>query len=124
MLKFLTKADGSPLKGAPGEDAADSEDAAPGGGEDAPLPKSFLSLNVNGLKTRVEQPDGLWLEGIGKLVQRLDPDVIAMQEVKLTAKAPPGAKRGDGQRRQRVRSSAAPSARGVPVCLVYPCLQC
>ena len=29
----------------------------------------------------------------------LEPDIIAMQEVKLTAKAPPGAKKGDGRPR-------------------------
>ena len=29
----------------------------------------------------------------------LEPDIIAVQEVKLTAKAPPGAKKGDGRPR-------------------------
>lgn len=101
MLKFLTKANGSPAGGK--ETVARDEGAMSESREDGPLPLSFLSLNVNGLKTRVEQPDGSWLEGIGKLVRRLDPDVIAMQEVKLTAKAPLGAKRGDGKPRQRVR---------------------
>ena len=66
-----------------------------------PLPRTFLSLNVNGLKTRVAQEDGAWLRGIGALVERLEPDVIAMQEAKLTAKAPPGAKRGDDKKRER-----------------------
>ena len=100
-MKFLKKADGGSATAARDEKGAGSE----GSDGDAVLPRSFLSLNVNGLKNRVEQPGGSWLKGIGELVARLDPDVIAMQEVKLTAKAPLGAKRGDGKPRQRVSRS-------------------
>jgi exonuclease III len=91
----------SPAGGADAKRPKVGEDESEGSCESGPLPRSFLSLNVNGLKTRVDQPDGKWLEGIAKLVQELDPDVIAMQEIKLTAKAPPGAKKGDGKPRQR-----------------------
>ena len=77
------------------------EEVEEGDCESGPLPSSFLSLNVNGLIIRVSQGDGEWLEGIGKMVENLDPDVIGMQEVKLTAKAPPGAKKGDGRPRER-----------------------
>ena len=94
MLKFLSPAAGKRQKVEETGDEGDCEGGA--------LPCTFLSLNVNGLKVRVEKEEDGWLEGIGKMVQRLDyPDVIAMQEVKLTAKAPGGAKRGDGKPRER-----------------------
>jgi exodeoxyribonuclease III len=94
MLKYLSPAAGASKRQRTDEGECDSPLAGP-------LPCSFLSLNVNGLKTRVEQADGAWLRGIGELVKRLEPDVIAMQEVKLTAKALQGAKKGDGQPRER-----------------------
>jgi len=58
--------------------------------ERGPLPLSFLSLNLNGICTRLEKQGGQWLKGIANLVEEKDPDVIAFQEVKLTAKAPAG----------------------------------
>ena len=94
MLKYLSPSGGASKRQRTEEEKGDSPLAGP-------LPCSFLSLNVNGLRTRVEQADGAWLRGIGELVTRLEPDVIAMQEVKLTAKAPQGAKKGDGQPRER-----------------------
>ena len=93
MLKYLTGGGAAEQKPKTDEEEGNCHSGA--------LPCSFLSLNVNGLKTRVEQADGAWLTGIGKLVEQLDPDVIGMQEVKLTAKAPAGAKKGDGRPRQR-----------------------
>jgi len=61
MMKFLTGG-GTAKK-------QKVEECESGDCESGPLPCSFLSLNVNGLKTRVEQENGAWLEGIGKLVQ-------------------------------------------------------
>ena len=93
MHRFFAPAGGAMKKPRLSEDV--------GSCESGPVPRSFLSLNVNGLFLRVEQKEGGWMDGVGDLVRRLEPDVIAMQEVKLTAKAPKGAKRGDGAARER-----------------------
>lgn len=66
--------------------------AAPAGN-----PRTIISWNVNGL---VPQLKNAWPD-IQSFLAREKPDVLCLQEVRFPARAPKGAKRGDGQRRQR-----------------------
>eukprot|EP01054_Gregarina_sp_Poly1_P005656 Gregarina_sp_Poly_1__5655@NODE_2982_length_1483_cov_25_786723_g1883_i0_p1_GENE_NODE_2982_length_1483_cov_25_786723_g1883_i0NODE_2982_length_1483_cov_25_786723_g1883_i0_p1_ORF_typecomplete_len412_score20_50Exo_endo_phos/PF03372_23/2_3e18Exo_endo_phos_2/PF14529_6/6_6Exo_endo_phos_2/PF14529_6/0_71_NODE_2982_length_1483_cov_25_786723_g1883_i01981433 len=68
-------------------------------GHSCQSPLKILSWNANGLVSRIKTHKEL--EAFGSLVQRHDPDLICIQEVKLSAHGPPGCAKGDGRPRQR-----------------------
>ena len=62
-------------------------------------PETMVTWNCNGLSTRLRQPRDV--AAFEQLLKDVDPDAVLLQEVKLAASGPPGAKRGDGQPRNR-----------------------
>ncbi|EKX40256.1 hypothetical protein GUITHDRAFT_75737 [Guillardia theta CCMP2712] len=101
MLKFLKRAgDGEAReeeqKRRREEEVEESDTSSASSGR---LPRSFLSWNANSLVNRCKEEENM--RGFCDLVLKLEPDVIALQEVRMVASAPPGSKRGDGRKRDR-----------------------
>jgi len=73
-------------------------------------PQTLVTWNCNGLATRLRQSKDV--KGLEQYVRGVDPDAVLLQEVKLAASGPPGAKRGDGQprNRQNLKRDDGPSA--------------
>eukprot|EP00960_Hanusia_phi_P025944 745983-Hanusia_phi.AAC.1 len=107
MLKFLKRESGGgdreekqKKRREEEEQRGEDEDPSPASTlSSGRLPLSFLSWNANSLVNRCKEGSNIkdWLD----LVRGLQPDVIALQEVRMVASAPPGSKRGDGRKRDR-----------------------
>lgn len=78
-----------------------ASDAAQVDNPDAPEPATFLTWNANSLPTRCKGSADI--KDFCRLIEQLEPDVVALQEVRMTAHAPDKAKKGDGQLRDRGR---------------------
>ncbi|CEM33536.1 unnamed protein product [Vitrella brassicaformis CCMP3155] len=62
-------------------------------------PLKIVTWNVNGLTTRIK--DHKQWKDFESFMETEKPDVVCLQEIKLCAAAPPGAKKGDGRPRDR-----------------------
>jgi exonuclease III len=87
--------------------ASDSDSSAAGGsssssaasGSSSSTPLKVVTWNCNGLSSRLASDQDLG--SFVRFVRREAPDVILLQEVRMAAAGPPGAKPGDGQPRHR-----------------------
>eukprot|EP00873_Tetraselmis_striata_P011720 jgi/Tetstr1/431984/TSEL_021461.t1 len=107
MHKFLKRpADGGGAAGSEGK-AAKLDD---GGGGPVPEPRTLMTWNCNGLTGRANSE--AQAEALRAMVATHAPDVLALQEVRMPASAPKGAKKGDGQPRSRgTPNSTTPAGR-------------
>eukprot|EP00961_Rhodomonas_salina_P166977 2250032-Rhodomonas_salina.1 len=97
MLKYLIRPNqNDSVEGEPAQKKAKDVNGEEDGG---PLPSTFLSWNANSFANRCKNPDHI--SEFARVVEEHDPDIIAIQEVRLMAAAPFGAKRGDGKPRNR-----------------------
>lgn len=73
-------------------------------------PMKIVTWNCNGLGSRLTSAEDL--KEIVGFVNREDPDVIFLQEVRLPAAGPPGCKPGDGQPRNRAKVHVGTGKKG------------
>lgn len=118
MLKFLNK---RPADGEGGGSGLDSnktprvEDGAEREGNGAqesaaPEPRTLMTWNCNGLTCRAQSAQQV--AELQAMLWANQPDVVAIQEVRMPASAPKGAKKGDGQPRSRtVPNTNTPTGR-------------
>ena len=78
-----------------------SDDTAAAAAAAAASPRKVVTWNCNGLTSRLSSSSDL--AGFVGFVQREAPDVVFLQETRMPAAAPPGAKPGDGQQRNRAK---------------------
>lgn len=86
-----------PRADVPRSEGAHTEKALCEGIEALGDPRILVSWNVNGLGTQLRDE---W-STIRAFLERERPDVLFLQEVRLSAAGPRGSKRGDGQKRKR-----------------------
>jgi exonuclease III len=73
-------------------------------------PMKIVTWNCNGLGSRLASADDL--KNFVGFVQKEDPDVVFLQEVRLPAAGPPGCKPGDGQPRNRAKVHVGTGKKG------------
>jgi hypothetical protein len=73
-------------------------------------PMKIVTWNCNGLSSRLSNADNL--KAFVAFVEKEAPDIIFLQEVRMSAAGPPGAKPGDGQARNRAKVHVGAGKKG------------